>query len=207
MRTPNDILRSLGIYLWSSLGDEWEVRFGDLEGDFKRPYLKVESASPMSPRVLNTAVAECRQTFSVVAYPIEQVDNELARLEAGRVQELFFQAFAVGTRADALGYPNNSGLPDVTARRAHPLRIPIWNCEGIPLDQPVPDDARDPRDFARVDQDPSFNVLEGAARDDEAETLYTVVGEVRLTWTRAITVLDPAQPVVIVGSQPAPPTP
>lgn len=204
MRTSTDALRSMADYVAKSLGSEWEVRFEDEEGAFDRPFCRVVAATPMQTRVQNVMVVDCRQTFSLVCYPVEKDSAADARLEGERVVELLYQAFAVGTHTASYGALMTASA-EVNWRRGHPLRVPLFDFDGVPLTVQVTEDERDPRDFLKVDEPPTFGVIEGTAREDERETLYTVTGDVRVKWTRSIAKGTPGTTVETVTSGPEPP--
>lgn len=195
MRTSTDVLRSLVVYLASSLGSEWEVRPADEEGAFDRPFCKLAAATPMSVRPQNTLVMECSQTFAVVCYPVEKESPLEARMEAERVVELLYQAFLIGTHAASYGREQNTGLPDKSWRRGHPMRVPLYDFDGIDLYDAVTELERDPRDFISITEPPTFGPLEGTARSEEEETLYVVTGELRCRWIRSGAVIEDAVPV------------
>jgi hypothetical protein len=195
VRTSTDVLRSLVVYLSQSLGDEWEIRPADEEGAFDRPFCKVAAATPMSVRPQGTVVMECSQTFAVVCYPVETDSPLEARMEAERVVELLYQAFLIGTHAASYGRQHNIGLPDKAWRRGHPMRIPLYDFDGIGLHEPVSELDRDSRDFISVTEPPTFGPLEGTARSEEEETLYVVTGELRCRWVRSGAVVEDAVPV------------
>ena len=189
MRTSTDVLRSMVVYLASALGD-WEVRIADEEGAFDRPFCKVAAATPMRSTPHGPVTVDCLQTFAIVCYPVEAESPVAARMEAEAVVERLFQAFMVGVHAASHGRKHNTGIPDKVFQRGHPMRVPLYDFDGVDLFAAVSEEARATNDFILITDPPTFGVIEGTSRSDEEETLYTVTGEVRCKWTRATAVIS-----------------
>lgn len=202
MRTSTDVLRSLVVYLAQSLGNEWEVRPADEEGAWNRPHCKVSPATPLRATTQSIVVIDCTQTFGVVCYPAEKPSPLESRMEAERVTELLFQAFLVGTHTASYGRKHNIGLPDKSWQRGHPCRVPLYDFDGIELYEAVEAGDRDPRDFIAVIEPPTFGVVEGTARTEEEETLYTVTGELRCRWMRSGAIITDSPTVEEVVATP-----
>jgi hypothetical protein len=201
MRTPTDAMRSMTRYLYQSLGEEWEVRFTDEEGVFERPFLALTSL-PARRTAHGAFHGEMARTFSVVAYPIEKPTPDEAKVEAERVVELLHKAFGVGTHAPSFGRTNTYG-PTQTIRRGHPWRVPLYDYSNVTLEEAATEGDRDPRDFMRVEEPPTFGALEGRARTDEEETLWVVTGEIRVKWSVGAGVVEDGtttQSVIVGGS-------
>src|SRR4051812_48897449 len=165
MRTTTDALRSLKRYVAIALGADWEVRLSGEEGAFERPFCRVSAATggrsmPFGP--LNT---DLTLPCAVVAYPHAQVDADHALLEGQRVAELLHAAFARGVHEDSFRVVG--GVGDVTVMRAHPARVPLYDYAGVSLDGIASESMRDRRDFMRVANDVSVDVI----ADPNSETL------------------------------------
>lgn len=188
MRTNTDALRSLKVYVWESLGEEWEVRTAGEEGAFRRPFCRVATTTPGADTAIGARMIEKKQTFTLIAYPVETVTPEEARLEAERVRDLFSVAFSMGTHQPSMA-PSRG--------RAHPRRVPLYNWDGIAADEPVTADDRSPRDFMRVTGDPTFTPV----GDPEDDLIWTITGNVTLWWTKSVVPPYTGVPVddVIVG--------
>lgn len=200
MRTGTDVVRSLALYLSDSLGPSWEIRFEDEEGAFERPFCRIAVATRRRMTVQSPAVIDYRQTYSLTLYPAEKPTPAEARLEAEDTVDLLAVAFAIGTHAPSFGRAAHSGIPELAVRRGHPLRIPLWDFEGVGLME-LPTE-RHERDFVKVDAPPEFGVVEGTTRNDEEETLYVVAGDVRCKWTVAGLLQEPAVVVEEIHQHP-----
>lgn len=195
MRTSTDVLRSISYYLSLSLGEEWEVRFEDEEGAFDRPFCRVQTSTPARSKLGPPTVWDIRQTFSAVLYPVEKPTAAEARLEAARVEDLLMLAWARGTHVASFGRKQNSGVATVNRQRGHPLRIPLYDFDGIGLMEVPTSGDRASNDFVLVTDEPTVQTLEGTSRADEEETLYVVTTEVRCKWTRSAAVLTTGVPI------------
>lgn len=175
MRTPQDALRSLHKYTASFLGDEWEVRLWDEEGTFKRPFARVAKIGPTLPTPASSIVVDVTQPMAVHLYPQEQQTVEAGVLVAEGVEDLIYEGFLVGV-----------GL-------GRPLRVPLWDWTGVPLDGPESDtSARYEHDYLRIAR-PSLSV--NRLHDPVDDRLITVVVDMRVTWRRPGRVTKPGTPV------------
>jgi hypothetical protein len=195
MRTPTDALRSLKKYVAFSLGDEWEVRFAGEEGAFRRPFARVEEASGARYRMTGAMQMEATQPFSILCHIEEREHVDAARLEAARVQGLLVQAFLVGTHApsrrERTGFAVNSTQAR-TVSRGHPLRVPLYDYDGIGVDEAATEDDRAPNDFMRVTSDPLIQVI---FPDSVEDLRYVVAATVTMSWATSAAVLSDAMTV------------
>lgn len=176
MRTASDAIRSLKKYTSLALGDEWEVRMTDEEGAFKRPFARVSPAAPARHQMHGARHRKITQRAVVVAYPEEKSTADLAIMEATRVTELLQFAF-VGPGLMVNGYRPSTG-------RGHPMRLPLWDYEGIALDQPATDAERATNDFMRLEDEPVI----GPLRDTDDELLWVVTADFQVSWTASVAV-------------------
>lgn len=195
MRTTADALRSLKRYVAATLGPEWEVRLPADDDVFHRPFCRVRTTTPGTIRMAGSLQVEYRQSFSILCYPIEQNDEEQARLEAARVEERLFQAIAVGTHAPSLGQQVS-----LTTRRGHPMRIPLYDYDGVPVTEAVSEEARDHRDFMRVEGEPTITTL----TDPQDPLSVVVTAEIRMSWVRSAAVPSAVMPVQSVTVEESP---
>jgi hypothetical protein len=163
-RTALDVLRSTHKYVASMLPDEWEVRLWDGEGEFNRPFARVAKVGPLLARG-PAWYTDVTQPMVVHSYPVPQETVEHSIFAAEEVEELLHEGFRVGI--PPLGYP---------------LRIPLWDWTGVPLDGPNSDSVeRLDHDYIRIAPDSlQINRLHEPVDD----RLITVVTEMRVTWRR-----------------------
>jgi hypothetical protein len=173
MRTSTDALRSLKKYVAESLGDAWEVRLVGEEGAFRRPFCRVGTTTPGADAAIGARLIEKKQTFNLMAYPVERNKPEDARLEAEAVRDLMSLAFSQGTHAASMA-PGRY--------RAHPRRVPLYDYDGIALDEPADEDTHNDRDHMRVTGDPNFTPV----ADPEDDLLWVITGTVTLWWTKSV---------------------
>lgn len=175
MRTPQDALRSLHKYVALVLDPDWEVRLWDEEGTFKRPFARVSKIGPTLPTPASALVVDVTQAMAVYLQPQEQQTVEASILVAEKVEDAIYQGFLVGVGPGA------------------PLRVPMWDWTGIPLDGPGSDaTARYEHDYMRIVR-PSLSV--NRLHDPTDDRLITVVVEMRVTWRRPGRVTKPGTPV------------
>lgn len=197
-RTPEDALRSVSKYLYAALGPEWNMAFASAEGDFQRPFCRVNASAPLGSTPLGWHHTELRRSFVAVCFPLVMPDEERAQLEAARVEDLLTVGVTRGVWGDA--YRNASN-------RAHGRRIPLWSFHLVSLDESIEDaEARDgyPRradnDFMRVEETPSV----GSMPDPTEDRAYVVTLDLRLSWNRSTAVLDDGPLVERVTPTPTP---
>jgi hypothetical protein len=158
-RSITDALRSLKRYVAAALGDAWEVRLSAEQGAFERPYARVRQvASATYILTGGRFLADVNQPFEIIAYPLRGDDPEDAILRAQTVEDALFRTFRVG------------------AENGRPLRVPLYNYDGVPLNQPG---MWVPRGFMRV-----ADLSTQPFVDPDDNKLYSVVCDVRLSWRR-----------------------
>lgn len=169
---PDDIHRSLRRYAAQAL-DGWTVRTQRSEvKDTERPLAVVEPASPITTTFARATVPQGDvskvQAFSVMAYPaLGDTPNE-SRLAASQVQQLLD---AIITR----GMVDDDG-----ASIAPPLRIPIYDYDGVPVVGAGRAGPVAPYGWAWV-EDHSANIVQ----DPLDHLRFTVPLDVRLSWAEA----------------------
>jgi hypothetical protein len=188
--TAADAHRSMAKYVALALGDPWEVRLAVMEGDWIRPLARVTPSTAISTVPIGAHHVEWRLSFAIVAFPALTLDAESGAVEAAGVADSLVRAFA-GPGAHTPAYSARSG-------RGHPRRVPLWNFTGVPLTQAAPESARDPRDFARLLEGPNVQT----APDPNDDAAFVVTCDVRLSWTRAISVGFPQPIAETVGASP-----
>lgn len=186
MRTPTDALRSLKKYVAASLGAEWEVRLEDEDGAFDRPFARVNPTDRATITMQGAYVRDYAQPFAVVCYTEPKLTPAEAGLEAGRVEELLITAFTVGTHQASFGVAR--GFLDATHMfgRAHPMRVPLYDYDGVALTEAVSEDARDARDFMRITNPP----VVGRIDDPNDPLTYVVTANIQMSWSRVAAVLS-----------------
>lgn len=112
---------------------------------------------------------ERRQTFSVLGYPMVGINSESSWIEAARVERLLLAAVAQGI--DVEGWREG---------RAHPLRIPLFDYEGVGLRDAVTEDQR--AGWMRVIESPEIQTLP----DPSESGALAVVCDLRCAWTEGI---------------------
>lgn len=167
-RTSQDGVRSLGRYLYESLGDPWSIFYGRDEGIFTRPCVVVRAiGSVISSGAAHTF--DVTQPFVLHVYPEEKPTTHEAQDEMLRVQELILQAFQVGT----MTWRRVGRFSD---RTGHARRVPLYNYAGIPHAEAGP---ANPEGWMRV---VDFNV--NPQQDDQDERHYVLVCNLRATWRK-----------------------
>ena len=158
-RSATDALRSLKRYVALALGDDWEVRLSREEGAFERPFARVwQVAGSTYPLTGGKWLADVVQPFVISAYPTSGATPDEALLGAQAVEDQLYRAFRVGVGD------------------GHPLRVPLRNYNGVPLDglgvwMPIA--------YMRVN-----DLSTQPFPDPDDNTLWTVTCDVRLTWRR-----------------------
>jgi hypothetical protein len=157
VRTPTDALRSLKRYV--ALGfPGWEVRMPLEEGTFGRPSLYVKPVGP--PALTGPAHAfDTAQRYTVYGYPRPGATAPESLMAAEECRWALVRLFRVGIPPGA------------------PLRVPLFDYAGIPLNGAADEATRFDRDFMRAD-DPSADLVQ--LPDDER--LFTVTAEIRMSW-------------------------
>jgi hypothetical protein len=79
----------------------------------------------------------------------------------------------------------------VSYSRGHPLRVPLWDYDGVAVDDPVDENSRNPHDFMRITNDPSVDVV----ADPNDDLRYVVAATVTMSWATSAAVLSEAMTV------------
>lgn len=193
MRTPTDALRSLKKYVASSLGPEWEVRFTGEEGAFSRPFARVGAVSSARTVARGALTFDMSQPFSVVCHPKETETPDEARMEAARVQMLLVAAFSIGTHKPSYHVVGSRVVAGhaVNISRAHPLRVPLYDYSSVPLGGAATELNRNARDFMRVSEDPTVEVI----ADPNDDLRFAVAAAATMSWAISAAVLSDAMTV------------
>jgi hypothetical protein len=156
VRTPTDALRSLKRYV--ALGfPGWEVRMPLEEGTFRRPSLYVKPVG--APALTGPAHAfDTGQRYTIYGYPPPGPTSPESLERAEACRWALIRLFRVGIPPGA------------------PLRVPLYDYDGVPLDGAAAG-VRFDRDYLRAD-DPSVDLVQ--LPDDER--LFTVTAEIRMSW-------------------------
>jgi hypothetical protein len=141
---------------------EWDIRFSHDLGEIVYPAVIVKpvGAAQLTGHALYTDVT---QAFVIYAYPRkpneESVDGSVVQVKAERVRQLLTTALA----------------QTVNRNGAHPMRIPLFDYDGVPADQPS--GRREEHDYLRV-VDASVDVM-----PEPTDTrMAVVIADVRLNW-------------------------
>lgn len=194
MRTGGDVLRSFKKYVAELVIPEYEVRLSSEEGAWERPFCRVAWTTPATWAAHGARQAEARRTMQIVAWPLESDSPDEARVAAEALNERFVQGLSFGLHEPSFNAPH--------ARR-HPLRIPIYDYTGVPLDGVVDADARAVTDFARIPEPPSVGDID----DPNTDLSRIVIADIRVAWTRSTAIEPPGpltQSVPLVGGPPLP---
>ena len=166
MRTAVDAIRSLKRYVSECLPD-WEVRLAEEQAAFRRPCVLVGPAGAERWSGPATRTDSVLPT-SIHCYPEAGASPAEAMLGALGIAEALYQGFRVG-----IGYGG-------------PMRVPLWDYDDVPLDQPAVsrlaypgDDNRWHGDYLRV-----AGLSVNRIRDPDDPNLYDVVADCRLGWSR-----------------------
>lgn len=172
---PEDVHRSIRRFARLALGDEYagKVRLSARTAQLpQRPWaVIVDAAGPTLPR---SGIARAPQTrmdvikpYTITVYPSNEGTPRECAVRADRVEATLLDAMANGID------PGGA------------LMIPLYDYEGLELNEPGPDD---PHDFLRVADYPIRKIA-----DPEDERLWTVVCDLRVNWRR-LGPRDPADP-------------
>lgn len=196
MRTATDALRSVARYSALALGPEWEVRLSTEKGTFQRPGAQVQQVPNVQMVTQRWSQAKFVAGYQIMCYPVAMPTADQSQLEALRVLDLLWVAFAgPGAGSPTIRRP-------VDSQRGLPFRVPLYNYDGIPLFGPAAfaaETARDPRDFLHMEGQPEVTVTP----DPGDETLYSVAANIRMSWLRSAAVPSgqPTTGSVRVGAQ------
>lgn len=188
MRTPTDALRSLKKYLSVALGPEWELRLTGEEGAFARPFARVGAATGFRARPHGPLLMDLTQPFSVVCHPVEKATPDEAALEAALTQQKLVRAFLVGAHTPAYrvvgGYVR--GGQATTVRRGHPMRVPLYDYDGIGVAGAALETDRDRTDWLRITGEPTIDVIP----DPNDDLRFAVAAAVTMSWSTSAAVLS-----------------
>ena len=165
MRTVEDAQRSLQRYLAEAFPD-WEVRPWADEGSFELPAIFVRlngSTSITGGAWLHTV----EQPMRVYAYPVPEDNVSASNLVGLRLQETLHDLFAQG------GWQSGGSL-------AAPLRLPLWDWDGMALDDSS-DPPRGDRDYMRIALPLTLN----QQNDPQDQRLVIVTADLRISWGRS----------------------
>jgi hypothetical protein len=165
-----NVTRSLARYVALALAD-FEVRFAADEASLERPFALVTEATPANSTPHGARHREVRQSFTVVAYPLEGINAESSMIEAKRVERLLLDAFAKGI--DPVGFRRGTG-------RAHPMRVPLVHYTDVGVREAATDAER--TGFMRVVEPPAVSVF----ADPSDDRVYIVACDVRLAWSEYV---------------------
>lgn len=177
-RSPVDILLSLKTYVAEILGDDWEVRYSEDEGTFARPGALVVATTPASlsgPQ--RSFMGDFIQGFAIYGYPTLGATAMESKLAALAVEDTLTEALRFGAGAGAA------------------MRVPLYSFDGLsPIDVGV---ERNAQDYATVS-----DLSVGNQQDPNDRTLWTVVCEIRLSWSRMAPVTSSGNVVQAVTAKP-----
>lgn len=194
MRTPTDALRSVARYVAVAVGDDWEVRPSQERGVFNRPYARIAQVPSLQMVTQRWDVSKLLTTFNILLYPALGADADASHLEAMRVADVMWTAFAgPGVGSPVVRTP-------VDSHRGRPYRVPLYDYDGIALGEPADETRRDPRDFLHVEAAPEIQTF----IDPQEERAYTLAANIRMSWLRSAAVPSGAPTVQTVtsGAQP-----
>jgi hypothetical protein len=175
-------------YTALALGDDWEVRASTEKGAFQRPGARVALVPSVQLMTTRWNLSKFVASFAIIAYPLKFPEADASQLEALRVTDLLWMAYA------GPGVGNPVIRPAMDSHRGRPYRVPLYDYDGVPLDG---DDAfadesrRDPRDFLHIEGQPEVTTV----NDPGDELLYSVAANIRMSWLRSAAVTSTA-PIV-----------
>jgi hypothetical protein len=156
MRTPTDAVRSVKRHVAAELGSDWEIRLAPEDGTMRYPYGIVAAVGPAlsSEAALNVQMT---QPITVYCYPRPAASFEQGLMDGNAVADELWEAFAGGLT---------------------PYRVPLYDYDGVPLDQPS--DERYEHDYLRL-----TDVQLNRVPDAQDEHRIIVVCDFRAAWSRA----------------------
>ena len=183
MRTVTDALRSLQLHFARALGDEWEIAIARTEGAFTRPQAIISFTAGGARQPAPAGRVDTRQQVTVQAYPAAGADPHAAVLIAAATQS-------------ALEY----ALLEQSGPRAFPLRIPLYDFDGVGPDETVTEEQRGEHDYLRV----SDVSLDAPLADPDDHRLMTVPATFFVMWSRRALLLEEPPVMGQVGFNPRP---
>lgn len=156
MRNELDAIRSLKRFVAAGLGAQWEVRLTNEDGSMTYPYSLV---APVGPTVSTTngLIVEVTQPLTVYCYPAPSESFEKAARAAAETSDALWGLFVGGE---------------------HPYRIPLYDYDGLTLDEPS--DVRFDHDYLRL-----TDVQVTRVPDPMDEHRVIVVADFRARWKRS----------------------
>lgn len=191
--TLDDRHRSLRRFLMNALGSPpWTIRTERQPvRNEDKPIALVEAASPVATLFARSSIpqgdVEKQQTFSLMLYPARGDTAAEARLEASEWAEALEQAITVGMSDDV-------GDPPETVVLSAPLMVPVYDFAGVAVKGKARKGPAEAYGWLRVDD---FGVR--PIQDPDDHLLWTVVCDVRVSWSQGGRVRPPAP---LVGSMP-----
>jgi hypothetical protein len=196
MRSAWDVQRSVKKYVGELVLPGYEVRLSSEEGAWERPFARVAWATPSAITMIGARQVETRRTLSIVAWPA-LVSEDAGPGAATEAAEDLVERLTVGFAA---GLHVPSYAPD--RNRAHPFRIPLYDYDGVDLNEAATDSERATTDFVWVVEEPNV----GTVRDPDTDLSLLVTCDLRLRWTRSVAVVDTSPVVETVTADPADPS-
>lgn len=164
MNTPEDLIRSVRRWFGVVLPEPWDIQYQRTD-DLERPSVIVQPSTGQ----LTSGSAYIRQNqrdFQAFVYPTGFEGQPMqSRVEAEGVAHTLERAMAQGFLT----------APRVYYNRA--LRLPVFDYDGIPWDQGQPDGV------VPYDHLPVANFSTDVRVDPDDDSLFTVVVDMRVTWT------------------------
>lgn len=177
----DDRHRSLRRFVMNALGSPpWTVRTERQPvANEERPVAVVEASTPMVTTRARTSIPqgdiERQQTFGLALYPQLGASPAESRLIASQAAELLIDAIGVGL------------VTDVGALLSAPEMVPVYDFAGVPVTGPGRAGAAAAYGWMRVEDFPVR-----AIQDPEDPLLWTVVCDVRVSWSQGGRVAPPA---------------
>jgi hypothetical protein len=164
VNTPEDLIRSVRRWFGVVLPEPWDIQYQRTD-DLDRPSVIVQPSTGQ----LTSGSAYIRQNqrdFQAFVYPTGfEGDPPRSRVEAEGFAYTLERAMAQGFKPDGLVYYSRA------------LRLPVFDYADVPWDQGQPSDAL-PYDYL-----PVANFGTDVRVDPDDDSLFTVVVDMRITWT------------------------
>lgn len=182
MRTLTDAHRSLRRWASVVFPEPWDVQ-PERKENLGRPSVVVVPI-PVQSNTGSAYIRDVQRDFNIYAYPNGvEGDPGASKAEADAIAEILDRAITAGVQLTGGEWYSYS------------MRIPAFDYDGVPVTEGLPDGSV-PYDFY-----PASNWDVDVRVDPDDDTLYTVLGSVRLRWrvTGDVRYLDGAvlQDVVI----------
>lgn len=172
MRTPVDVLRSVGRHLSRALGDDFSILLGPSDGEYDPPtaHITLLDRTASGPAGRN----DHRRGLQVALHLGSQTTAHAAVLEGYRVEALLIAAL----EGEAGGTPSPLPVPPGGVRTAKGV-LPLYDYDGVGPDQPATE--RDPHAYVRVS---ALSTRVTPDRDDPR--FVSVTASATLAWSAAI---------------------